>query len=328
MENAPAVIDAEYKVINFEDYAMSTDGVIRQVKLIQEVMAKTMKDNEHYGVIPGCGKKPSLLKPGAEKLCMTFRLAPYYEIKKSELPKNHREYEIVCTLKHISTGVIVGQGVGSCSTMEGKFRFRTEAKICPECGVEAIIKGKKEYGGGWLCFKKKNGCGAKWNDGDPAIEDQADGKSEHDNPADYYNTVLKMAKKRAHVDAVLTATAASDIFTQDIEDMPEVIVPKAEPASKAKTEKPKTEPKPSKTETPKEDKPFMKSQADKIIEFAHHELGLTEGEAKAVIEWYLANNDHGGRTYKAGQALINGFMTIYARYNKVMMEAEPEPHDA
>jgi hypothetical protein len=48
-------------------------------------------------------------------------------------------------------------------------------------------------------------------------------KVEHDNPADYYNTCLKMAKKRAHVDAILTATAASDIFTQDIEDMPEVI---------------------------------------------------------------------------------------------------------
>jgi hypothetical protein len=28
-----------------------------------------------------------------------------------------------------------------------------------------------------------------------------------------------MAKKRAHIDAVLTCTAASDIFTQDIEDI-------------------------------------------------------------------------------------------------------------
>jgi hypothetical protein len=34
---------------------------------------------------------------------------------------------------------------------------------------------------------------------------------------------MKMAKKRAHVDAILTATAASDIFTQDVEDMPETI---------------------------------------------------------------------------------------------------------
>jgi len=93
-------------------------------------------------------------------------------------------------------------------------------------------------------------------------------------------------------------------------------------ASSSKTEKPKIEP------DKKEDKPFMKSQADKVIEFAHHELGLTEDETKAVIEWYLANNDHGGRTHKAGQALINGFMTIYARYNKAMMEEESEAQDA
>jgi len=35
---------------------------------------------------------------------------------------------------------------------------------CPECGVtSAIIKGKEEYGGGWLCFAKKGGCGAKFS---------------------------------------------------------------------------------------------------------------------------------------------------------------------
>ena len=44
-------------------------------------------------------------------------------------------------------------------------------------------------------------------------------KLETDNPADHYNTVLKMAKKRALVDAVLTTTAASDIFAQDLEDL-------------------------------------------------------------------------------------------------------------
>ncbi len=43
-------------------------------------------------------------------------------------------------------------------------------------------------------------------------------KSQNDNPADEYNTVLKMAKKRAHIDAMLTATAASDIFTQDLDE--------------------------------------------------------------------------------------------------------------
>lgn len=33
------------------------------------------------------------------------------------------------------------------------------------------------------------------------------------------NTVLKIAKKRAYVDAILTATGASGIFTQDMEDI-------------------------------------------------------------------------------------------------------------
>ena len=44
------------------------------------------------------------------------------------------------------------------------------------------------------------------------------------NPADVLNTVLKMAKKRALVDAVLSATGASDIFTQDLEELVEIIV--------------------------------------------------------------------------------------------------------
>ena len=39
------------------------------------------------------------------------------------------------------------------------------------------------------------------------------------------NTVLKIAKKRAYVDAVLTATHASKVFTQDIEEIanPQVV---------------------------------------------------------------------------------------------------------
>jgi len=46
-----------------------------------------------------------------------------------------------------------------------KPRATTEtAHICPECAVPAIIKGKEEYGGGWLCYKKKGGCGAKFKD--------------------------------------------------------------------------------------------------------------------------------------------------------------------
>ena len=96
--------------------------------------------------------------------------------------------------------------------------YRQGLRLCPKCGTDAIIKGKKEYGGGWLCFGKKGGCGTKWKDGDAAIEGQSTERVPNDDLADQYNTVLKMANKRSLVAAVLNATAASDIFTQDIEE--------------------------------------------------------------------------------------------------------------
>lgn len=210
------------------EYAMSVEGVMAQVNAIQELTRRAMREGEHYGIIPGTSRKdkdgkekakPSLLKPGAEKLSMMFRLSPTYQIEPILYATGHLEYRIICTLTSIRTGEVWGQGVGSCSTMETKYRFRKAEQVCPKCGQATIIKGKQEYGGGWLCYQKKGGCGAKFLDGDVTIENQNMGRIEHDNPADYYNTVLKMAKKRAQVDAILTVTAASDLFTQDLEDM-------------------------------------------------------------------------------------------------------------
>lgn len=46
-------------------------------------------------------------------------------------------------------------------------RAEAVGNACPKCGkVKAVIKGKPEFGGGWLCFKKKGGCGATWADGE------------------------------------------------------------------------------------------------------------------------------------------------------------------
>jgi hypothetical protein len=214
------------------EYAMSVEGVMAQVNAIQELTKRAMRSGEHYGIIPGTSRKdkdgkelakPSLLKPGAEKLSMMFRLSPTYTGQDCpvQYENGHLEYRLTCTMTNIRTGEVWGQGVGSCSTLETKYRYRKAEQTCPKCGKPTIIKGKQEYGGGWLCYGKKGGCGAKFQDGDPAIKNQNMGRVEHDNPADYYNTVLKMAKKRAHVDAVLTCTAASDLFTQDLEDMAE-----------------------------------------------------------------------------------------------------------
>jgi hypothetical protein len=197
---------------------MTIEQTKSQIKLVQEAMKSVMKVDTHYGKIPGCGDKDVLFKAGAEKLGMVFRLAPKFDVQVKDLPDNHREYSVTCRLHHISDDTFVGEGVGLCSTMESKYRYRNAALKCPFCEAEAIIKGREEYGGGWLCFAKKGGCGKKFKDDDDRITKQPRGKVENPDIADVYNTVLKMAKKRAHVDAMLTATAASDIFTQDLED--------------------------------------------------------------------------------------------------------------
>ena len=192
-------------------YAVPVAEIKQQVNLIQHVMRDVMKSGEHYGTIPGCGDKPTLLKAGAEKIAMTFRLATDIEVESTDLGGGHREVMVKVTLVS-PEGQRLGSGVGTCSTMEGKYRYRQE--VVPGAAVP------KEY----------------WDTRDPALLGGANRKPqkrdrvwvvvervEHDNPADYYNTVLKMAKKRALVDAVLTTTAASDLFTQDVEDMTEVL---------------------------------------------------------------------------------------------------------
>jgi hypothetical protein len=123
-----------------------------------------------------------------------------------------------CQIFHIESGQKIADGVGFASTLESKYRWRNAARKCPVCGKETIIQGKKEYGGGYVCFGKKGGCGAKFKDDDPAITSQTAGKVENIDIADTYNTVIKMSKKRAYVDATITACAASDIFSQDAED--------------------------------------------------------------------------------------------------------------
>jgi hypothetical protein len=139
--------------------AMTIHGIADRVNLVHQALKTAMKLDTHYGKVPGCGDKMVLLKPGAEMLAMMFRLSPSYQITKTELPDGHREYELLCTMK-ATDGTTLGQGVGTASTMESKFK--------------------------------------------------------RPNVADIYNTVMKMAKKRAFTDCTLTCTGASDIFTQDL----------------------------------------------------------------------------------------------------------------
>lgn len=73
---------------------------------------------------------------------------------------------------------------------------RTKDKVCTQCaGVGMIIKGKEEYGGGYLCYKKKGGCGAKYDDNMNPVFDTP--KKEHfqEISQDQLNKIVELFNK-------------------------------------------------------------------------------------------------------------------------------------
>ena len=225
------------------------------LKKAQERMARIHRDimerDTHYGVIPGTGNKPTLLKPGAELLCKLHHLVPTFDqrtIIGDGTTAPHIRVLTTCSL-HYETedGPVVAQGVGASNSWEKKYRYRDAQRACPSCGAAAIIKGKAEYGGGWLCWAKKGGCGAKFSENDPAIVGQQVGQTENPDPYDGENTLEKMSAKRGQTDATLRATATSGLFSQDQE---EAVEPAAKPEPKADQPAP-AQPKPTPKAAPK-----------------------------------------------------------------------------
>jgi len=182
-----------------------TDVEIRaQVNLIQKVMKAVMKEDVHYGVIPGCNK-PSLYKPGSEIILSTFKLAcePIVEDLSSS---DEARFRVTARLTH--GNLFVGAGIGECSSNEKKYKWRKP--VCKEEFDDTPEDRKRET----------------WKAGFRGAPSKKSRQVRTD-IADVANTILKMAKKRAQIDATLTATAASDIFTQDIEDIPSELLNEA-----------------------------------------------------------------------------------------------------
>jgi hypothetical protein len=184
------------EVVKRESETMTTDDLRRNINLIQGVLNDVMQKDVHYGVIKGCGDKPALLKPGAEKILATFRIGVNYDVEDLGTD-NERRYRITAKGFYIPTGNPIGSGLGECSSNEKKFAWR-EA-VCQK-EFELADASKKQ-----ILFRKGYKTGQ--------VEEVMQIKTV---PADIANTVLKMGKKRAMIDLCLSAVACSDIFTQDI----------------------------------------------------------------------------------------------------------------
>jgi len=204
---------------------LTAADVRAHVNLIQEVMAAVMKPGVHYGTIPGCGGKKTLLKAGSEIILTTFRIAVDPKVEDLSTEDTAR-YRVTTHGVAMGNGTFVGAGVGECSSDEEKYKWR--AAVCAEEFEETPANRRR----------------IKWGKGkgqNPAYKKQ----QVRTEAADVANTVLKMSKKRSQVDMTLTSTAASDLFDQDTEDMPEslrgeqgetrdpVEMPTAKPKAKA-----------------------------------------------------------------------------------------------
>lgn len=178
---------------------MSVADVVQQSMAIQEVMRAVMKEGVHFGYIPGTDK-PTLYKAGAEKLCLTFHIADEYRSEDLSTGDMIR-YRVTCIGRHQQTGIELGSGMGEGSSSEEKYRWRKA--VCKEefeatpANMRRVKYGKAKVGGFYT---------------------QEQVRTE---PADLANTVLKMAAKRAKMAMVLNVLAASDAFTQDLDELSE-----------------------------------------------------------------------------------------------------------
>ena len=174
--------------------------VVSRVRRIQEVMQALMKEGTHYGTIPGT-PKPTLYQPGAELLCLTFRIAASPRVEDLSTPDTVR-YRVTMQATNQITGEMLGEGVGECSSDETKYRWAR-----PTCDEEWADTPEDQRREKWM---RKGGGAFK-------------AKQVRVSPADVANTILKMASKRALIAMTRTVLACSDQFAQGLEDLPEEV---------------------------------------------------------------------------------------------------------
>lgn len=263
MNNAPMIQSGAAPVAAPSIYDLKPvelESIEKSLKAVQNLKQRVMQEGTHYGTLPGTDK-PSLYKPGAEILLQLFRLTSRTRLAFNDLEKSHREYSAevdICA----PDGSVVATGIGVCSTMESKYRYRNDYNVtevdvprdywdrrnakAKNSELQAILAhalGQEVPAGSKLATKK---------DANGAWKIAVSFKGEHPDIADVYNTCAKMAKKRALMDGTITATASSSLFTQDVEDFADwkndaIDVTPGKPNRKPQQQEPPTEEQQKKT---------------------------------------------------------------------------------
>jgi len=236
--------------------AMSMEVALARRAAIVEFARRIMVKGLDFGEIPGT-HKPTLLKPGAEKLCNFFGLEPEFTPILEEIDWSGAQHggEVFCYARYrcrlLREGRVVGVGEASCNSQEAKYRYRwVSAEQVPErldrtqllrrgvrqtqCELDFAIERAETTGTygkpaeHWRRFRDAIRVGTarsveKLTRRGKSVAWEIDVEAalyRIPNPdvADVVNTIQKMAQKRALVAATLIATSASEFFTQDVED--------------------------------------------------------------------------------------------------------------
>ena len=180
--------------------SFSAQEIIARKQLVKEVMDNVMLKDVHYGIIPGT-KKNTLYKPGGECLASTFMLAPRDRVIRDGWEDGERVIQVATAL--FGPGeVFLGEGIGECTSAEEKYAWR-DVKVAEEYDATPPDRRRLK----WTKDRDKR-------TGEPIVAKQV-----RQNAREQGNTLLKMAKKRSFLDAVITVTGCSDIFDVDLEDL-------------------------------------------------------------------------------------------------------------
>jgi hypothetical protein len=211
-----------------------------------------LKSDLDYGVIPGVSK-PSLFKPGAEKLRFVYGLTTEMVCTEKTVDYGQLliDYTYKCTVKS-RAGQVLAECEGNANSFEPKFAYlwMTEDQLPSDVNKESLkTKGGKtavfefefainraettgQYGkptAYWEEFRKMIASGKakpvmrKTKKGELRGYEYMTSKLMYRVPnpdvLGLKNTIMKMSQKRAFVGAMLIATGASEFYTQDVEDM-------------------------------------------------------------------------------------------------------------
>lgn len=180
--------------------AQKLEDMKAKIALVNQFFKDVMEKDVDFGIIPGT-QKPSLYQPGADKLCSLYNLAKMIVSKEENknFDTGHYDATVKVQLVHRGSGVVVGELEGSCSTMESKYRYRWVGDRDVPRGIDKETLFFKEYDGKFGPYKKY--------------------RIENDDLYSQWNTVLKMAIKRAYVGCTLASTGLSGLFSQEEDEL-------------------------------------------------------------------------------------------------------------